>query len=106
MAKKETDVKGKDLLSIKPIGDNQKTVFETWDKGNNQFVAAFDAIEVSETLIVRVHNLQGQTVIQNRVQNVNGRYEYNFDLSYAPAGIYLLRFGNESFGKIKRFVVQ
>ena len=56
MAKKETDVKGKDLLSIKPIGDNQKTVFETWDKGNNQFV--YGAAGTGKTFILLYKALQ------------------------------------------------
>ena len=37
MAKNE-DVKGSALLKIKPIGDNQKQVFDTYDDGKNQFV--------------------------------------------------------------------
>jgi hypothetical protein len=76
------------------------------NEGNNQFVATFNAVTISETLFVTVHNIQGQTVIYNRVQNVGGKYEYKFDMSYAPAGIYLLRLGSANFGKVERFVVQ
>ena len=32
MAKKNNDLNLKDMLSLKPIGDNQKVVFDTWDK--------------------------------------------------------------------------
>lgn len=76
------------------------------NKGNNQFVAVFDAVDLNEPLIITVHNIQGQSVIQNQVQNVNGKFTYDFDMSYAPYGIYLLRMGNDNFGKIKRFVVK
>jgi hypothetical protein len=51
--------------------------------GNNHFVVSFIAVHLQETLIVSVHNLQGQRIINNRVQNINGRYEYDFDMSYA-----------------------
>jgi hypothetical protein len=76
------------------------------NKGNNQFVALFEAVTITETLFVSVVNLQGQTVIYNRVPNIGGKYEYEFDMSYAPSGIYLLRLGSKNFGKVERFVVQ
>jgi len=76
------------------------------NKGNNQFVALFATVTMTETLFVSVVNLQGQTVIFNRVPNIGGKYEYEFDMSYAPSGIYLLRLGSENFGKVERFVVQ
>jgi hypothetical protein len=76
------------------------------NKGNNQFVALFEAVTIIETLFVSVVNIQGQTIIYNRVPNTGGKYEYEFDMSYAPAGIYLLRLGSENFGKVERFVVQ
>ncbi len=76
------------------------------NQGNNQFVAMFEAINITETLIASVHNIQGQTIIYNRVQNNNGKYEFEFDMSYAPAGIYLLRLGSENFGKVERFAVK
>jgi len=74
--------------------------------GNNQFVLSYKAINITETLIVSAHNIQGQTVLRNRVDQVNGNYQYNFDMSYAPKGIYLIRLGSETFGKVKRIVVQ
>lgn len=76
------------------------------NKGNNQFVATFEAADITETLFISIHNIRGQKVIFNRVLNINGKYEYEFDMSYAPAGIYLLRLGTENFGKVERFVVQ
>ena len=74
--------------------------------GGNRFLATFDAVQIDETLIVTVHDIQGRKLIQNRVDRVDGRYTYDFDMSYAKPGIYLLRLGSETFGKVKRFVVQ
>ena len=90
-------------LSYQDIEPNELLVINT---GNNQFIASFEAKHLTETLIVSVHNMQGQRVIHNRVNNVNGKYEYDFDMSYAAPGIYLIRLGSSSFGKVKRFVVR
>ncbi len=74
--------------------------------GNNKFLCRFTAVNLTETLIISVNNLSGQTVIQNRVENVNGQYEFDFDMSYASPGMYLVRLGSSSFGKVKKIVVQ
>lgn len=74
--------------------------------GDNKFLCKFKAENTKETLIISVHNMSGQTVIQNRVHHVNGWYEYEFDMSYASPGLYLVRLGSSSFGKVKRILVQ
>ena len=56
MAKKNNDLNLKDMLSLKPIGDNQKVVFDTWDKGKNQFV--FGAAGTGKTFILLYKALQ------------------------------------------------
>ena len=38
MAKKNKEISSSNLLKIKPITESQKTVFETWKKGQNQFL--------------------------------------------------------------------
>ncbi len=73
---------------------------------NNHFVANFTTVNLTEALIITVHNSLGQKVIQNRVQNVNGVYTYDFDMSYAAPGVYLVRLGSEKFGKIEKIVVK
>ena len=37
-AKKNKEINTNDLVTIKPITDNQKLVFSTWKKGLNQFL--------------------------------------------------------------------
>jgi len=56
MAKKNNDLNLKDMLSLKPIGDNQKVVFDTWEKGKNQFV--FGAAGTGKTFILLYKALQ------------------------------------------------
>ena len=38
MAKKNKEINHNNLVSVKPIGDNQKVIFDTWKKGKNQFL--------------------------------------------------------------------
>jgi len=73
---------------------------------NNQFEVTFTALNTNETLIITVHNTAGQKVISNRVQNINGSYFYDFDMSYAAPGVYLVRLGSDKFGKVKKIVVK
>lgn len=90
-------------IGIQSLEPNDLIVYNA---GNNYFVVSFTPVHLTETMIVTLHNLQGHTLIHNRVENVNGKYEYDFDMSYAPKGIYLLRLGSDTFGKVKRIVVQ
>ena len=57
-------------------------------------------------MILTIHDIQGHTLISNRVPGQDGSYSFDFDMSFAPKGVYLLRLGTEQFGKVKRFVVQ
>ena len=36
--KKNKEINASNLVTIKPITDNQKVVFESWKKGQNQFL--------------------------------------------------------------------
>ena len=38
MDKSKLEIKLNDMVEIKPIGDNQKEVFDSWDSGKNQFL--------------------------------------------------------------------
>lgn len=53
---KNDDVKSSALLKIKPIGDNQKEVFDTYDDGKNQFV--YGAAGTGKTFILLYKALQ------------------------------------------------
>ncbi|MCB0805998.1 MAG: T9SS type A sorting domain-containing protein [Bacteroidales bacterium] len=74
--------------------------------GSNQFTMIYNPVATTETLILTVHNINGQTILRNRVPYNNGNYRFEFDMSYAQPGVYLLRLGSGNFGKIKRFYVK
>ena len=86
------------------INENSELIFT--ETSNNNFKVTFRSQNIDETLIITVHNIQGQTLIRNRVPNMEGLYEFDFDMSHAPSGIYLLRLGSDTFGKVKKFVVR
>ncbi len=73
---------------------------------NNQFEISLDASIMKETLIINLHDVMGRNLVQNRVENINGKYVYNLDMSYAKPGAYIVRLGNHSYGKVKRIVVK
>lgn len=74
--------------------------------GNNQFEISLESSEITETLIINLHNVLGQKLVENRVENINGRYVYNLDLSYAVPGAYIVRLGSAQYGKVKRIFVK
>ncbi len=74
--------------------------------GNNKFEISLQSTEVTETLIINLHNILGQKLVENRVENINGRYTYNLDMSYAKPGAYIVRLGSSEYGKVKRIIVR
>ena len=38
MAKKNKEISSSNLIKVKPITEGQKSVFETWKQGKNQFL--------------------------------------------------------------------
>lgn len=63
--------------------------------------------QFDQTLRITVHNLLGQKMMENKVNNTNGRgYLYDIDMSYAATGVYLLRIGTRDVGIVKRFLVK
>jgi hypothetical protein len=83
---------------------NSDMVIRSFD--NNQFEISLATEETTETLIINLHNILGQKLVENRVENINGRYVYKLDLSYAKPGAYIIRLGNAQYGKVKRIMVK
>ena len=55
-SKKNKEINHNNLVSIKPITDNQKQVFASWKKGQNQFL--FGAAGTGKTFISLFLSLQ------------------------------------------------
>jgi hypothetical protein len=72
----------------------------------NHFMILFESSIINTPLTVSIHDIQGRKVIENWVRSNEGVYIYEFDMSYAATGAYLIRLGNEQAGKVKRFIVR
>jgi hypothetical protein len=73
---------------------------------NNQFQFSMQTTEITDRLTFSVHNLLGQTLVSNQLENENGGYNYNLDMSYATPGVYIVRLGNSKYGKSKKIIVK
>jgi hypothetical protein len=76
------------------------------DLGSNKYEISLQTNETAETLILNLHNVLGQKLVENRVENINGRYVYNLDLSYTKPGAYIVRLGTTQYGKVKKIIVK
>jgi len=74
--------------------------------GNNQFRVMMSTTEYQKPLRIDLHNTMGQCLVHNRIPNVNGNYTYDIDMSYAQPGIYIIRLGSDTYGKIKKIIVK
>ena len=72
---------------------------------NKQFRVIMET-DYEETLRITVHNILGQKMLENQVENNGTGYVYELDMSYAARGIYLVRMGTREVGKVKRFIVE
>ncbi|MBW1295851.1 proprotein convertase P-domain-containing protein [Aquimarina litoralis] len=77
-------------------------------KENNQFEIRFESEAVTDQLDMDIFNLSGQRLLNYRLDKINNvGYVYDLDMSYASAGIYLVRIKDkQNKSKIKRFVVR
>ncbi len=72
----------------------------------NGIFRVFLETDFDQPLRVTIHNILGQRMIENQVENNGQGYLYEFDMSYAATGVYLLRIGTREVGKVKRFIVK
>ena len=72
---------------------------------NKQFRIIMET-DYDETLRITVHDILGQKLLENQVENNGSGYVYELDMSYAARGVYLVRVGTRKVGKVKRFIVK
>ena len=68
MAKKNKEISSSNLLKIKPITESQKTVFETWKKGQNQFL--FGCAGTGKTFVSLYLAMQEVLNLQTKYEKV------------------------------------
>ena len=83
---------------------NLNSEFSVISLGNNQFDVNLDSPYVGK-IELTVYNAIGQRMVFHRFENT-GTFNYNLDMSYVAKGVYLVRIGNASFGKIQKIIVE
>ena len=72
----------------------------------NQYNISLLAPGAEKFLIIRVFDVTGRCVVENKVYSQDGKYSYPLDMSYAAKGQYLIRMGTYDQGKIGKIVVR
>jgi len=95
---------------IQPVGMADLALsnadFRIADLGNNQIKVMMQTQEWDDPLRIDVHNTMGQCVLHNRVAKEGDTYTYDLDMSYAQKGLYIVRFGSDEYGKVRKIVVR
>jgi len=86
-----------------PLMDSEMIVK---DFGNNKFEVSLESNNVTETLIINLHNVLGQKLVENRIEKINGKYVYDLDMTYAKPGAYIIRIGNQQYGQVAKIIVK
>ena len=83
---------------------NQNSEFSIISLGNNQFDVNLNSPYVGK-IELTVYNTLGQRMVFHRFENT-GTFNYALDMSYVAKGIYLVKVGNNSFGKVQKIIVE
>ncbi|APU68418.1 T9SS type A sorting domain-containing protein [Christiangramia flava] len=74
-------------------------------EGDSQYRVVMET-SFDQPLRITVHNILGQKMLENKLENNGDGYVYDLDMSYAARGVYLVRVGTRKVGKVKRFIVK
>jgi len=83
---------------------NQNSEFSVISLGNNQFDVNLNSPYVGK-IELTVYNVLGQRMVFHRFENT-GTFNYDLDMSYVAKGVYLVKVGNSSFGKVQKIIVE
>jgi hypothetical protein len=83
---------------------NQNSEFSVVSLGNNQFDVNLNSPYVGK-IELTVYNVLGQRMVFHRFENT-GTFNYALDMSYVAKGVYLVKVGNSSFGKVQKIIVE
>ena len=73
---------------------------------NNQFNVSLST-SYNDDISFSVYNVSGQVIVFNNISKNSDKYNYDLDMSYADAGIYLVKMGNSSIGyRIGKIIVK
>ncbi|MBT0607277.1 GEVED domain-containing protein [Aequorivita echinoideorum] len=95
-------------IGVLTAGENNldESEFTVLSLGNNIFDVNLNTTTFSEDLILTVYNTLGQRLLFRKIENSGDGYHYKLDMGYVSTGVYLIRLGNKTTGKIKRIIVE
>jgi hypothetical protein len=101
----ETEDYSVNIVTSLGIDDiNQNSEFSVVSLGNNQFDVNLNSSYVGK-IELTVYNVLGQRMVFHRFENT-GTFNYDLDMSYVAKGVYLVKVGNSSFGKVQKIIVE
>ena len=74
--------------------------------GDNHFIVSLTNEKYTDKLTIKVYDLLGNKVLDKPIIKQNGVYTYPLDMDQSPSGVYIIRLGDQSFGKVKRIIVE
>jgi len=74
--------------------------------GENQFNVTLLAPGTQKFLMIKVYDVTGRCVVENKVYSTSGLYSFPLNLSYAAKGQYLVRMGTYEVGKVAKVLVK
>lgn len=74
--------------------------------GKNRFIISLATENSKEKLSFKVFDIFGKKLIDIPLLQQNGAYTYPLDMDSYASGVYIIRLGNDSFGKVKRILVK
>ena len=80
--------------------------FRIISQDNNQFNISLSTI-YNDDISFSVYNVSGQVIVFNNISKNSDKYLYDLDMSYAAAGVYLVKMGNSSIGyRVGKIIVK
>ena len=80
--------------------------FRIISQDNNQFNISLSTL-YNKNISFSVYNVSGQVIVFNNISKNSDKYLYDLDMSYAAAGVYLVKMGNSSIGyRVGKIVVK
>jgi hypothetical protein len=72
----------------------------------NQYTISLNAPGAQKFLVLRVFDITGRCIVENKVYSQDDKFSYPLDMSYAAKGQYLIRMGTYDQGKIGKIMVK
>ena len=92
------------VLGIDELLDGNN--LEIVNRGNDVYDVTLATTNYTRRMNLTVHNILGQTIFFKQVENENGVYAQDINLSYVSSGVYIVRLGNDDVSQVKKIVVE